>query len=495
VEHFKNDVDNLGSLDDGVYRYLKSALDRMLDRLGTKLTEELSAQRTRWLELLCKLVRVEPDGRTVTKKVFHEEFIAFATGTDVPLITDANEFPGLGYLSRADVGIVRCEGEKGGRAWTLGHDALGLALQKWNIVFNRGGEASMKMEMRTVAAAAKFTSRDLFGEDETNILDWSFTIPRDLLWDHQLPHFAQSQGFDKRLGIRFCTDDKLGPRNRDDDKGVATIGELKNQTLGLAAEPKHRGKVLVAYERSDDGFPGKTHSAASGASKHSREVSATDWSDVLVSDLFLGNCLIGPKGAPNLERLSDYAKWEKDKRIGTMSRALKKILEKLKADKAIVLCYDNSANAMLKLAAILVGLPQDYFDSDVTFQPLKSGELKLSDPFFREFQRRRAQGSAFDSDPNWMIGTAFGRALAVKAGYKPYFTSQHILELLKAYMANSEADRTNVTNLFQKMLLHTLWQVNIPPAFWNQGLYRPVVLRLASIGYFTASYILASRSA
>jgi hypothetical protein len=474
----REDVNRFGVFEDAVAGYLKRQLDTMLRALSRhELPADVSDEITKWLQTLYALVRVEPDGRTVTQKLPHNRLVEEASGRGALHVNSVSDATGLEYLARSDIGILRSEDEMTGRMWTLGHDALGLALQKWSFSFDRGGVAPMKMGMNAVRDAARYVQYHLFNDaDAAKLSERKIRLPQDFLWDHQLPHFAQKKGFAKRLGLDFVEDDQLKPRSLGGPAEIRTMEQLKAAILEQQA--KEPGSVLVAYERSGNGFP--------------KRAVAHQWSDVLISDLFLGNSLVGPPGLP-VRPLQDFDNNQYARRVENMQRELRQTLMHMVETKASIICYDHSAKAMIELAAKLAGQSDSKFERTVLnaieFKYLENNrELGNSDPLFLALEEARSRN---DGRQPWMIGTAFGRALAVQSGFTCYFTSQHIAFLLDEDVKRRPDRRTQVTNLFQKMLLHTLWQIGIPPAMWNQGVDRAVVLRLASVGYYTAAYILS----
>ncbi|PZO51189.1 MAG: hypothetical protein DCF16_11615 [Alphaproteobacteria bacterium] len=115
------------------------------------------------------------------------------------------------------------------------------------------------------------------------------------------------------------------------------------------------------------------------------------------------------------------------------------------------------------------------------------------------------------------VAGAFPRAMSTQAGLKVYFGAKHIAALAREEMriralpenevlaegSNAQAAAvakkaasvglyaTNVRDLaaeVQKIISHTLWQVSIPAANWENGADRARVLRLAALGYYATDY-------
>ena len=71
-----------------------------------------------WYRLLERLVRVQGDGRAVTRQLPEDELRKIANDLQCRLRDEG----ALGYFL-TDVGILRCDGKDGSRRWTLGHDS------------------------------------------------------------------------------------------------------------------------------------------------------------------------------------------------------------------------------------------------------------------------------------------------------------------------------------------------------------------------------------
>ena len=98
--------------------------------------------------------------------------------------------------------------------------------------------------------------------------------------------------------------------------------------------------------------------------------------------------------------------------------------------------------------------------------------------------------------PRFIVGTAATRALALQADGHLYFATSQ-LTLVARWQINEIRDERSVDSILaegdlnsevQKVLKHTTWQLGIAPAQWSQGRNRALVLRLASVGYYTAEY-------
>jgi hypothetical protein len=304
----------------------------------------------------------------------------------------------------------------------------------------------MMMDMNSPRQAAKLKAVELFPGGEPTAM-FSIRVPVDKLWDHQMPFFAEQRRLSTRVGIHFQEDPSL--------------------TLESAASQTAR-RVLVASERAT--FP--------------PEGKCDEWTDVGVSDLFLGNGLVGPEipGLPALRPIEQT----KDEEVleESMRRRLQTIIDYLTGEQARLLSYDGSARKMMGLACGLAGVADVFQDRQ--FEYRTSLHAVEDEPF----EHLIAAGK---NTKVFMIGTAYGRAKASHRGYVTYFDCLDLIRLMDLQTAlDRRGDPTETAELFrlyQHTFSHTVWQINVPAAEWRNIEHYPLVMRLAAVCYFTADYI------
>jgi len=163
-----------------------------------------------------------------------------------------------------------------------------------------------------------------------------------------------------------------------------------------------------------------------------------------------------------------------------------------------VLAYDASTRSLMKLASYLVRKEPDYVSVlhyvDYEKHP---GTVNSKEELFEQLVSYGHDESVF------MVGTAYGRALASHRGYTTYFDCQDlsrfmdILDRLKTStdvgvitdLESRPEARGELFRLYQDVFSHTVWQINIPSSAWRHIEYYPLVMRLAALCYFTADYI------
>lgn len=449
----------------------------------TASSEELTGEYPQavddWYDGLCDaLVRTEADGRATTRSVPEsgdggllnvlENSIGSRVLSGIPVNDLTPEM--MKNLKRDNV--IRSEVRDETEHLTLGHDSLALALNNWRATTGRSRTLPNKMGMNSPKAFERYNYEDLFGEEE--ILNTEVDVPTDYMWDHQIPHFASVMGFDTRLGINL---------RRETDLSV--LGSKGKKSF--ASWSQHR-KAIIDHERSlRDDFsrqvmvPGDILSFPGDQGKG-------QWTDLLVTDLFQGNSLVGATefGAD----LFEHDKRQPSDRLKLQAEGLTRImtqLVELEHAEIFVTQNDKSAIAFLELACEFAG---------VSFDALSA---KISPLHFRYtpkdmlFERMLGMTSDEDDQSNkFMVCTAYGRALSEQSGFKTYFSAAHLVDLADSKIEASQDRNADLVQKVQQIFQHTLWQIGIVPSQWTDSENRATVLRLASIGYYTAEYIRAA---
>lgn len=501
----------LGSVESQVEIYLCEQLEVMFGRFAPGV-KEVSSEIDRWYRLLWStLVHVEPDGRTTTRKVTDDEIRLFNEHLECLFLNGSypNQSPknavkmfsgrgtkqvicGLDWLATDQVAILRKDWSSNQTKWTLGHDSLGLALRRWHEIYGRSLDRPMKVEMNSPRFGGRFKAADLYGEHHA-IKPQTVTIVDDVSWDHQLPNFAQSREFTERLGFRFVKDPILSlfgdQKRRSKTKNGKPIDEGEfTQRIHLrqeeAAEAGKYGTMLVAGGR--EWFPGPQNKGNSSVSESTRS-SQTAWTDIAITNLFMGSALVG-EPIQEISPLDESSvQTDLDKRLVEMREKLGMILAFLAERKATIWVINrSSATSTLKLAAQLCGWehPDEILDSVnvrmVQWSPKQIAEA--SDASFERLLNRHGKG-------HFMIGAAFGRALARQSEFCTYFNSQHLSMLVKETASREPRVRPDIIQAFSKTFMHTIWHVDVPAQQWHVGSNRARVLRLASIAYFVADYV------
>lgn len=536
----------LGSVQNQIHEYLSECIEEECAPYAPQERtsgEEVGKEKVEFSELVDTfhkalahtLVGSEADGRAVTAQVDDKDFRAdlpawFSGRLEIEQVMSIMEnLASKHKLLRKD--------EQG--RWTLGHDSLALALNRWRLSFSRE-DSGMRMMMMGLSRRPKdWDIDDLYDEDDRPG-PLKVQLTRDYFWDRQIPHYALHKGFAKRLNITFDTSNLelsglvADTRKRAGEKAskqrtwthVVKAAREREEALDEAArEDGYNGqRVMVAAEwgafpfimrnpeKSDNMFEAPLNKAVE------KEVMqyAPRWTDVLATNINLGTGLIGSvddsvppikdsDGKADQERLRGYRK--------TMRASLRKLAE----------------NMDTFLPASLGGIRMLQFATDLAFVEV-DGDTEQDKEKIRA-DRRRVQRelkaaekkdtladaaytpqdpivnhllSGIDSEderPHFATGGAFARALASQSGFRVYFGAKHVAALARAAMeARSEGDyslyagdtaskRHDLAALTQKCLAHTLWTLGITPAQASFGQERAAVLRLASVGYFTTEYL------
>ena len=170
----------LGNSGEQLTHFLRETLQSMIRELRKKsghseIDEPTNSDVDKWYSLFLNLVHIEPDGRATTKKLKHEKFIKKAEKLE--FVEKSPEGGALGWLRSNGQGILRFQEEGDAGNWLLGHDSLGLALQKWDMEVGQKNRQNLKlMDMNSARSWAKFDRIDLFGNIRFTYLQISYGI-------------------------------------------------------------------------------------------------------------------------------------------------------------------------------------------------------------------------------------------------------------------------------------------------------------------------------
>jgi hypothetical protein len=477
-------------LDESIGNALRSALkDRRQGQPDDRdITAELNDAKDVWYSALYNLVRLEPDGRATTEsrsqhdlmEVRAESLFRNRTLGGVEL-SSLNDYV-LAGLEQAS--ILRREGRGEQKICTLGHDSLALALNQWHLKYGVQLERITKMGMNSPREFAGFKKNDLFGADAATLPIIRIGLPRDMMWDHQIPFFAKAKGFAERLGIEFVEESRLSALTKD-ERGLRlhrNWEDLRSQILSHHKTEGVQGRLMVASDFQS--FPWMSNQFGK-------------WTDILVTDIFMGNALIGAKGfhGRTLSEL-DARNTDIKARLADFVVALREILSKLEDTPNLkILTLDKASSAaFLKLACKLTKLWNTAWINGALEQV--GTEFTGGDALFERFfelssQAEKGGGAEGGGNNVFMIATAFGRAQATMANFQTYFHAQHLLNLVDDEVKNDQR-KPDLIEMAQKIMAHTIWQIGVPASKWRDSENRAIILRLAALGYYTSEFIRTS---
>ncbi len=496
----------LGKIETQVEEYLAQSLEEVVLQ-SSRWSLRISEVVEKWHQAFRKiLVSVEADGRAVTRRPPESELVSELVdffGANKSLEADIRKI--IGELSSSRFGILRREQDR----ITLGHDSLALALNKWWMVFNREENAMMRMSMGSYKSPDEIEATDLFLKGEEPHASTIY-MPAELGWDSQLPHFASIRGFDKRLGITLQigeTDDAsnlstVSGENRPKDWNQLRrrLWSRENDRREQVDATKDKGKSLTnTYFLAPTewaSFPGRE---SSGVSNNERTRHALRWTDVLVTDLFVGNGLIGleQKWSEEMVKVHALPASDQPERLReVISGALTEICER----RGEVKCFKDSARKFLLFAADICEVApkvKRYLSSEKNVSIDEGTYSQRRNPMLTWLlENENAEEDAASVRPRYIVSSSLPRALAVQSGYTVYFGANDLASLARDEMSGRQANQKkrvtaidDVADRMQSVVQHTLWQVSVPSAKWNSGLNRAFILRLAGLGYFTAEYV------
>lgn len=489
----KREVYELGSFRDQIDEYVKETIHEMGEnfqetylrawgRPGEPASDSLldpSERADRWMLCLHEtLVDPQPDGRAVTKRVSHEDMIEAAKSyLSGRVIVDGDpNIPSdevcakslyaseLDWLSRDESGLLRKDASASPTSWLLGHDAIGLALERWRRTYapKRMGMLKMEMNMPREYVARDGQPFELFEKDEKPP-NYRILIPADPMWDRHLLDFAKSLGLAARLGLDLQNPPAELQAIEDGQETGRTWADL----ISNLDRKREAGEIVICLAERDS------------ISASTRE----EWFDIAISDVFVGNALIGPRiklpDGTDLEALSQHAAVsDPEQKRARSAKALEGIIRYLHESHSQIICADETSENMMQLAAEKWGgkrFPKNQVDSSAAWNIRYS----VRDYMFDRAWSDNEELEDGDGKPRtFFVGTDYGRAAAKQTGMVTYFGIDD-LELLDVGLLKD-----------RRLTSHTVWNLACPDeAFGSAEGKKAFVLRLASLAYFVSEYV------
>lgn len=508
----------IGSIDSQIQEFLSQRLEEACRESHPWEVGEAEAVERWHLILFNALVEVQADGRAVTGKTTRGELAeialsVFAEDTQKDRAKAQRKINDvITYLLKKD-GVALISFNELDDTLALGHDSVALSLNKWNVKYNRDDRMTMRsMMMGDIMQGSEYSIDDLFPKRKavkTRPHSTDIVLHVDDHWDRQYPQFAFHNAFAKRLGFNFVIDReelnvtrKTGrgrPKDWDELAEKLRKAERASRRKRLNEQDPVNERIMVAADWSS--FPRSTADACglNGLElKRRQRQDLQNWSDILVTDLFTGNALIGPE--MKLENpLQTVRELHVRGDVGVkFEDVIKEAFGKLVECKGLVFCHDDLALRFIRGSAELAcGKGSDeheYVCKSKNVRIFETEDTLSSYPLADWFLDGDEDG---DDRPRFLVGTAATRAITLQGGGQLYFGTAEVTRLARTKInrirdgsvkrsAESEAD---LHELIQNIIKHTSWQLGISPSQWNQGRNRAMVLRLASIGYYTAEYI------
>lgn len=499
----------LGKIQDQIEEYLAQSLEECCAKIDSWPKD--SGRRSmsdKWHEILVSaFVRVEADGRAVTKSLAMKDFISQAIGS-LGNVKRATVVEMVDFIKHESVGLLREDQRDGEIFWTLGHDSLALALNKWNLLYGRKDmPMMMRMGMSSIGAPDEYKIDELFPKKEDRPHEVNIVVQQDFGWDHQLPFFAMQRGFAERLGINIVTNKALKARNLMDKDGEvdwpALRQKMADHNIELEKNRMDGGLADYAMVATDwNNFPGAKDykpdaDRKDGLSKFTIRHNLWQWSDILVTNVFYGNGLIG-EGEEWRDRLREVTATSGEVLIEKLIKHIRDALIEIRENNGVIRVHAQTGVHFLEFAAELVG-------DDAFKKYIKSKKnLKIeSNRDYQAYDQLLTWLLEDDEDhaerrPKYIVGSAQSRTLALQAGLSVYFGTDHLSSLARKAIDSRKSNTKREEQLdhiatmaeqIQRLVVHNLWQIGIPATQWNVGINKPIVLRLASLGYFSAEYI------
>lgn len=495
----------IGTIGLQIQEFLAEKLDEVCaeDKAGWNIG--LTDTVEKWHEILAnKLVEEQADGRAVSSTEPLKDIIDYAARVFASE-DDAKKKVArvIQRLCDKDIGLLMPQ--RSDDSVALGHDSVALSLNKWRVRYSAKDNMMRRMSMSSGVMRSDLEKSDLYPSGyeprEEDVL-----LHKDLHWDRLYPHFSAYKDFATRLGINLSPPPaELDLADMKSDKSPEDWDDLVKKLRETADDRLEEGKfVLVAADHHT--FPW-TYNQVSGLKQNKqRNLLIAKWSDVLVTDLFIGNGLIG-KPFGRKKKLDEVA-GDTPETIGKEYEAvIQESLMYVAKQEGQIKCHDELARKFIVGAAELV-LNRNKDEREYFTEYAKTNSIVLATP-----KELASSGDGLvdwllagkeKGRPRFIVGTAAARALSLQAGADLYFATSH-LTLVTRYKINSYVNsrdddtkapsdyarrkQAQLIQQIQSIIKHTSWQINIPPAQWKLGRNRALILRLAALGYYTSEYI------
>lgn len=519
---------SIGDIGDQIENYVSDCIERVCeeartDRSDLSEIDLLQLNKTLQDVLAKEMVKSEADGRAVTLNQSEDRLLSeFVRRYDLSEREDGRAVYQdlLIRLSSDSIGLLRrIVSQEGEVRIVLGHDSVALALSRMAPNAQQKMMGKMRMMMAEDFEPQFYKMHDLFpdGSDQKYLpQDERPTISpvhcsKDYFWDQQAVFFAQKEGFARRLGFDFQSDpglcalrhehtDKLREKPLNWHDLASRAIELQKETFG----PDDHSMVLIPSDwYTFPGDPGHTKKV------YERKHEAMAWCDLLITNMFAGNSLIGPPD-DEIEALQEEIEdrlraRHSDDSLVIYQRLVSTSLKKLDADGVQISSYGNSGRVFLERSGQLTqtdGIVKRVLEQ--RFLPLQEREYQNSDPLVTFLMQQEDKDDI--KRPKFIVGSSMSRAMAKQAGYMVYFGTDALAQIGMGRLTQRKQEQLenvgskwaqkrkqgqieDVAKTLQELVSHTVWNVSIPPAQWDQGYNRTLILRLASIGYYTVDQI------
>jgi energy-coupling factor transporter ATP-binding protein EcfA2 len=482
--------DQLGQIHKQIELFVQERLEQALRENGHPWSEVLQEVEG-WYRLLNdQLVSVESDGRVTTRKVETDDLDERGRALGLRAFSDARKEPGYNcgdkILARLkESNILRVEERPDKSEWSLGHDSVGLAINRWSQIYAAQFQLNPRTELASAVSAGNVTR--LYDEEDSFERFRLFTTSENV-WDQMTIQYAEEKGFAKRLGLDIEIRQEL-----DINSDNVTSDEVTRALNGL--QEGERAAYLIARPRHL--FPDKDL--------------LRSWIDVSITNAYQGYGLIGPKGIADTEQVAvlrrdlvdtaaggsflDKADKNREKIKGVYDRycdSIASLMKYIEKKDSRIWLFDDVARDFLSLSLQLGGRdPGEVSDflqrhASMLVESDAGGSVRVGDRLFNQL---------LENPEHFMVGTAVGRAHSVRRGLQTYVEVQDLSDLIEM-MVPAKSDRRKDKRLRADLLdrqlktqSHVTWQLGISQEMIDDERIEPLLYRVAALGYYTSEYI------
>jgi len=483
--------DQLGQIPKQIELFVQERLEQALRDNGHPWSEVLQEVES-WYRLLNdQFVSVESDGRVTTRKVEPDNLSDRGKALNIRAFSTAKSEPGYNcaanILDRLRISnILRVESRADKIEWSLGHDSVGLAINRWSQIYSAQQlQVNPRTELASAVSAASVV--ELYDKDDP-FEQFSLKTLSENVWDQMTIQYAVEKRFAARLGLIVSPESKF-----DVTTGAINSEDLMRALNELPSED--RAGYLIARPRHI--FPNSDL--------------RDEWLDVAITNGYQGYGLIGPKDIPDTTQVSLSRRDLIDTVAGgsrldrpernkeTITRVyeqycltMRSIKEFIETEKSRIWLFDEIARDFLSLSLQLAGISPEDIDeflqrhAPTVGAPESATGGRVGDALFEQL---------LQNPKHFMVGTAVGRAHSVRRGLQTYVEVQDLSDLIKMVVParlDRPKDKRLRADLVKRQLKtqsHVTWQLGVSQRVIDDERIEPLLYRVAALGYYTSEYI------
>jgi hypothetical protein len=416
-----------GSASTQIASHVEDVIVDFFQRTERARQVNVAEQVDRWRNVLCDLTHTTNDIAVAIGGVTEDQFLRRARQFECK--EPARMVRWLGRPDNYILQPAKLGAQNDQRAWKLVHDQLAAALVSWKRTDQVERAAHVRFRSDWIVSTESFSGIDLYPQNPPP--ERRFVTINDLIWDHQIPLYAQARGFAGRLGFHFTTEATF-------DLTARRRTELKYSKFLTRSRSDRKPRLVVLPDRV---FP---------------DLRQAPWCVIGIPNAYRGFAIVGRR-RKDLKPIRD-----KDP-IGDAEkrRRLLRIATAMCDPAARTVAFEEASREFARHLLAVAGVDAE-----------PSG-LHLANGQYRNVTRDSMFTALVNGDAQFALGPAPSRALAEQAGFVVFADYDDLFKL-----ASDDVQRK-----LRALTLHEVWAVDIDPAD------SATLLRLLSLLFYTVEHI------